>query len=111
MRITLEKAREFNKINFPVVKATAGCIIIKNNKILLTKRSVKLENGKWCIPGGHIDIRETAEEGMDIPKGTKVINVLADFKGGVVTISYYSYPDWGDYSETFDKIISTVKFL
>ena len=62
MKIPPEQAKEFNKIPFPIVKATAGCILVKDNKILLTKRSTRLENGRWCIPGGHMDIGETPEE-------------------------------------------------
>jgi|SRR3989344_672019 len=62
MKLPREQAKEFNKVNFPVVKATAGCILIKDNKVLLTKRKVRIENDKWCIPGGHMDIGETPEE-------------------------------------------------
>ncbi|MBU0907655.1 MAG: NUDIX hydrolase [Nanoarchaeota archaeon] len=44
------------------VKATVASIIIKNNKILLEKRSPFLpEHGKWCLPGGHIGSGEKAE--------------------------------------------------
>lgn len=60
MKLPPEQAKEFNKLNFPVVKTTVGCILIKDNKILLTKRNIPPEKDKWCIPGGHIDIGETA---------------------------------------------------
>jgi 8-oxo-dGTP diphosphatase len=54
--------KEFNNHDFTTVKATVGGIIYKEGKILLTKRSIPPEKGKWCIPGGHIDIGETALE-------------------------------------------------
>ncbi len=46
------------------VKVTVGGIILRNNKVLLTKRKVKIEKGKWCLPGGHIEIGESAEEAI-----------------------------------------------
>lgn len=44
-----------------LVKAAVAAIIIKDNKILLEKRSSILETGKWCLPGGAIEFGETAE--------------------------------------------------
>ena len=58
------------------VKATVGCIIEKEGKILMTLRNIEPFKNRWCIPGGHIDfgeeprdavIREVKEEtGLDI---------------------------------------------
>ena len=39
-------------------KATAGCIIYKGNKVLLTKRNVSPFKNYWCLPGGHIEYYE-----------------------------------------------------
>lgn len=54
--------QEFNNTPFKTVKATVIAIIEKDDNILLTKRAenIKFEPGKWCLPGGHIDIGETA---------------------------------------------------
>jgi len=42
-------------------RGTVAAIIIKGNKILLTKRSKFIpEGGKWCLAGGKIDTGETA---------------------------------------------------
>lgn len=60
MKLSKQKAKKFNKLKFPIVKATVGAIIEKNSRILLTKRNVRPDKGKWCLPGGHIDIGETA---------------------------------------------------
>ncbi|MFH1290259.1 MAG: NUDIX hydrolase [Nanoarchaeota archaeon] len=58
--------KDFNVHNFTPVKATVAAVIEKNGKIFLTKRSpvMKKEGNKWCLPGGHIDIGETAEEAI-----------------------------------------------
>lgn len=43
--------------------ATVGCIVIKDNEILLAKRAQGLlEAGKWCFVGGYVDRDETTEE-------------------------------------------------
>ncbi|HSX00399.1 MAG TPA: NUDIX hydrolase [Patescibacteria group bacterium] len=43
---------------------TVGCVVIKEDKILLTKRSanVSLEAGKWCLPGGYVQRDETTAQ-------------------------------------------------
>lgn len=49
-------------------KATAGAIIYRrvnaSYEILLTKRDVNPFNGYWCLPGGHIDQYEPAEDAV-----------------------------------------------
>jgi len=51
-----------------MTKATVAAIITPSNEqpatILLTKRSVPPFQGYWCLPGGHIDDYETAEDAV-----------------------------------------------
>lgn len=44
------------------MKKTVGAIIEKNRRILLTKRNVEPFKGLWCLPGGHIEPGENAED-------------------------------------------------
>ena len=46
------------------MKKTVGAIIEKNRKILLTKRNVEPFKGLWCLPGGHIEPGENAEDAV-----------------------------------------------
>lgn len=41
-----------------------GSIVIKNNKVLLLKRTSSLGNDTWCFPGGHLEFKETFEEAV-----------------------------------------------
>ena len=42
---------------------TAGAILInEDNKVLLTRRNITPFKDYWCLPGGHIDEFETAEQ-------------------------------------------------
>lgn len=42
---------------------TTGCLVIKNGKILLAKRSEGLlEAGKWCLLGGYVNRDETTSD-------------------------------------------------
>lgn len=52
--------REIFKLIPRLVKTTVAAIVIKDNKILLEKRSHFLETNKWCLPGGHMEYGETA---------------------------------------------------
>jgi 8-oxo-dGTP diphosphatase len=49
-------------------KATVAAIITPENGnpdlVLLTKRNVRPFEGYWCLPGGHIDDYETAEDAV-----------------------------------------------
>lgn len=46
------------------VKTTVGCIMEKDNKILLALRNHEPFKDYWCLPGGHIDFGETPEEAV-----------------------------------------------
>jgi len=45
---------------------TMDAIVIKDNKLLLTKRTVGklLEGGKYALPGGHLDRDEDTKQGV-----------------------------------------------
>lgn len=46
------------------IKVGVGAIIIKDNKILLTKRKVSLGSGSYGTVGGHLEYGETPIEGI-----------------------------------------------
>jgi 8-oxo-dGTP diphosphatase len=77
---------EFNNQPFKAVKTTAGGIIQRDGKVLITKRSVAFQNGKWCLPGGHIDIGETA---LDAVKREVKEETNLDF----VNVKFFRYYD------------------
>lgn len=52
--------REFP--NSPIV--AVGGIVLKNNKILLTKRKNPPDKGMWSIPGGAVELGETLSEAV-----------------------------------------------
>ncbi len=45
--------------------STSNVIGIKENKIMLTLRSMEPEKDKWCLPGGYLEWNETIEEGAE----------------------------------------------
>ncbi|NCO11073.1 hypothetical protein CO038_02750 [Candidatus Pacearchaeota archaeon CG_4_9_14_0_2_um_filter_39_13] len=52
-------------MNFMRVEVAVAGIIEDKGKIFLTKRNRALvEGGKWCLPGGHVDKWERAEDAM-----------------------------------------------
>jgi 8-oxo-dGTP diphosphatase len=50
--------------NYKPVKATTGALIVRDGKILMTKRNIDPYKGYWCVPGGHIEFGETAEDAI-----------------------------------------------
>jgi 8-oxo-dGTP diphosphatase len=89
-----------------------GTIIMHNNKVLLLKRKGSHGSGTWAFIGGHLEFKETPEEGAAreafeeigikiknpravaftndfFPKEKKhyiTLYVIADFKGDKITI-------------------------
>lgn len=69
----------------------AGCVIVKNNKILMVKEAKKKCYGQWNFPAGHVDepemiteaaIRETYEETGCKVKLTGVLPIcMVEFEG------------------------------
>jgi len=56
------KKETFRKIN-----ATVAAVIVKKSdpkKVLLTRRAIEPFKDKWCLPGGHIEAMESAQEAI-----------------------------------------------
>jgi 8-oxo-dGTP diphosphatase len=45
-----------------VPRTGVGAIVIKDNKVLLVKRGVEPNKGRWAIPGGMLKLGETMRE-------------------------------------------------
>jgi len=64
--------------------AVAALVLNQDNQLLLVKRSVEPARGKWCLPGGFIEIDESIEEAVlrELEEETGLrgeINGLVDF--------------------------------
>ena len=47
------------------IQTAVGALIVRDGKILLTKRSsLLIERNKWCLPGGHVEKWETIENAV-----------------------------------------------
>ena len=42
-----------------------GAIVIRDNKVLLVKRSLPPGKGLWAIPGGRVELGETLQEAVE----------------------------------------------
>ena len=47
--------------HYPVFMPASGCIIVKDNKVLLQKR---VDNGKWATHGGSLELGEDFEDAL-----------------------------------------------
>src|SRR5215469_18770053 len=66
-------------VHFPSPKLVAGCLVIDGGRVLLLRRGIEPQVGKWTFPGGYFDLgetpasaalRETREEvGMQVELG------------------------------------------
>lgn len=80
---------------------TVSAIIIKGTKVLFTKRAIEPLEGEWDLPGGFLELNETAEEGLkrEIKEELGVDIRVADFIGSFVdryggmewTINFYYF--------------------
>ena len=49
-------------VHFLGPKLVAGCLVIDGDKVLLLRRGIEPEIGKWTFPGGYVDLGETPEQ-------------------------------------------------
>lgn len=49
-------------VDFPGPKLVAGCLVIEEERILLLRRGIMPQMGKWTFPGGYVDLGETPEQ-------------------------------------------------
>jgi ADP-ribose pyrophosphatase YjhB (NUDIX family) len=49
-------------VDFPGPKLVAGCLVIDAARVLLLRRGIMPEIGKWTFPGGYVDLGETPQQ-------------------------------------------------
>ncbi len=73
---------------------TAALVINNQDELLLVKRSVHPAIGRWCLPGGFLELGETPEEGVlrELKEETHLEGEVKSLVG--VQPSLHGY--WGD---------------
>ena len=85
-------------IDFPGPRLVAGCFVIDRGRVLLLRRGIEPQIGKWTFPGGYVDlgetpaqaaIRETLEEvGMNVTLG-RLLGVYTDPARPIASVVIY----------------------
>jgi len=85
-------------VDFPGPKLVAGCLVIERGRVLLLRRGIMPQVGKWTFPGGYVDLgetpaqaalRETVEEvGMRVALG-ELAGLFSDPANPAVAVAVY----------------------
>lgn len=59
--ITNYKA-QYSDLRWPVIHVTADSVVVKNDEVLMIKRSEYPGRGSWALPGGFVNIDERVED-------------------------------------------------
>jgi ADP-ribose pyrophosphatase YjhB (NUDIX family) len=85
-------------VDFPGPKLVAGCLVIDSGRVLLLRRGIVPQIGRWTFPGGYVDlgetpaqaaVRETLEEvGMRVTLGS-LLGLFADPQNPLAVVAAY----------------------
>jgi ADP-ribose pyrophosphatase YjhB (NUDIX family) len=85
-------------VDFPGPKLVAGCLVIDAGRVLLLRRGIQPQIGRWTFPGGYVDLgeapaqaalRETSEEvGMTVTIG-RLLGVYSDPARPIAVVVVY----------------------
>lgn len=85
-------------IDFQGPKLVAGCLVIDAGRVLLLRRGIMPQVGKWTFPGGYVDLGETAaqaamretveEVGMTVALG-RLLGLYADPAHPIAAVAVY----------------------
>jgi ADP-ribose pyrophosphatase YjhB (NUDIX family) len=85
-------------IDFPGPKLVAGCLVIDQGKVLLLRRGIMPQIGKWTFPGGYVDlgetpetaaVRETAEEVRLSVQLGPLLGLFSDAEDPIAAVAVY----------------------
>ncbi|MCF7865745.1 MAG: NUDIX domain-containing protein [Candidatus Pacebacteria bacterium] len=67
--------------NKKIIKVAVNTFVLKDNKILLGKRKGTVGAGTYCVPGGHLEYAELANEGAirELKEETGLVAKTMDF--------------------------------
>jgi len=104
LRTVLPDHKRFNVcvccgfVYFPGPKLVAGCLVIDSGRVLLLRRGIEPQIGKWTFPGGYVDLgespakaalRETREEvGLQV-EIERVLGVYTDPAHPIAAVVVY----------------------
>ncbi|MHB1046443.1 MAG: NUDIX domain-containing protein [Thermoanaerobaculia bacterium] len=69
-------------------KVAAGCLVVRDGRVLLLRRAIEPGYGQWVFPGGHVDRGETLEAAA-LRETHEECGALARIEG---LLGIYSYP-------------------
>ncbi|GIW12137.1 MAG: ADP-ribose pyrophosphatase [Dehalococcoidia bacterium] len=78
-------------------KVVVGALVVKDGAVLLTRRAIEPQRGRWALPGGYLELGETLEEGArrEVAEETGLaitltglFNVYTRVEAGIVHVLY-----------------------
>lgn len=85
---------EFKNIYSKVPRLTVEVILIRDGKVLLTKRAIEPEAGKWHTPGGTILLGESPED-TAVRTAKEELGIETKVAGFLGYIEYKSFKTFG----------------
>lgn len=107
-------------IHYQNPKIVVGAVVVHDGRVVLIRRGIEPQKGKWGLPAGFLElgetleagaVRETREEtGLEIAV-SRLLNVYTRVEAGVINVLYLAEVTGGEPAATSHETLEVGQFL
>jgi ADP-ribose pyrophosphatase YjhB (NUDIX family) len=112
--------RDCGAVHYQNPKVVVGSVAVRDGRVVLVKRGVDPQKGKWGLPAGYLELGETLEDGaaremleetgLEIAV-SRLLNVYTRVEAGVINVLYLAEVTGGEPVAASEETLEVGQFL